>query len=71
MNYLYVLSDNSRFYSYGVGTYIEELVKCFVGVEDFCVNIVYLKSELKEFLVHKDRYLYIIYIVSSQKKAID
>lgn len=54
MKHVYLFSDSCRASSYGIGSYLKQLKYCFKDDCDICLNIVYLHSNEKEFLVIND-----------------
>lgn len=62
MDQLFFFTEVGRANSYGIGTYVEQMVKCFSGFDKINVYIIYLRSKEKEFIIKKENNITYIYI---------
>lgn len=54
MTHIYLFTENGRSAEYGKGTYIQQMITCLKGTDDFTLHIVNLHANKNEFLILKD-----------------
>lgn len=68
MKKLYLFHESCRASSYGIGSYIEQLICCMRNVHDLSVNLIVLNSDKNEF-VKKKTGNYIVYYFPNIKQV--
>ena len=55
MKHIYLINSTTRAAQYGIGTYIKQMQECLKGNDAFCLSLIEINSDVREFKVIVDK----------------